>query len=365
MMRATAALLLALAAAGAARPQAALTGQDPPAEGMVPQAFEFSIDEFSLESKGRVIVRDTFDRAGVFHPPAVDGKSSERAPYYVNMGWVDGSRVKGGSLVMDQRGMVNPFENFACDFSIPIDGDGRLWFVGKELFGDMVMKAKVLNPRFQGAPKFKIGIVDMKTFFTVASVSLGREEVSLQRQGENPKFPDLPFIETLFGKGDVAHLKGIDEAELILKIGAQGEISGSVVVVDSGKPHRFDMEATPEWSRVDPEGHYAAHLFWESFPEPKIFAAHPHYVRSSELQKAGGSLELKLFGISFFEDSVVEIIPSGGAGARPAVSDLKILGFNSGIQLKAAFPKVEPGVYDVRVTTGGRTAWRANVLRVD
>ena len=365
--RKSAALLLAAVTAspGGARSQAAPPGGEPPARGMVPQAFEFAIDEFSLESKGRVIVRDGFDRDGVFHPPAVDGKSAERAPYFVNMGLVDGSRVRGGSLVMDQVGMVNPFENFACDFSIPVDADGRLWFVGKELFGDMVLRAKVRSARFRGAPKFKVGIVDMKTFFTVAAVSLGREEVSLQRQGENPKFPGLPFIETLFGKGDVAHMKGIDEAELTLKVGAKGEVSGSVVVVDAGKPHRFDMEATPEWARVDPEGHYAAHLFWESFPEPKLFAVHPNFVRSADLRDSGGVLNLKLFGISFFEDSVVEIVPSSGAGAPVATSDLKILGFNSGLQVKAVFPKTEPAVYDIRVTSGGHTAWRPHALRVD
>jgi len=359
------ALLLLVAvtvSVGGSRSRVAWAGEEP---ALMPQAFELSIDEFTLESKGRVIVRDTFDRNGVFHPPAVDGKSAERAPYFVNMGLVDGSRVRGGSLVMDQVGMVNPFENFACDFSIPIDAEGRLWFVGKELFGDMVLRAKVLSPRFKGAPKFKIGIVDMKTFFTVAAVSLGREEVSLQRQGENPKFPGLPFIETLFGKGDVAHLKRIDEAELTLRIGAQGEISGSVVVVDSGKPHPFEMKATPEWSRVDPEGHYAVHLFWESFPEPKLFSVHPHYVRSTELRESGGALELRVFGLSLFEDSVVEILPSTGAGAPAVISDLKVLGFNSGLQMKVVFPKTEPAVYDIRVTTGGETAWRHRALRVD
>jgi len=366
-MRKGAVVLLALAAAlGGARAPAAPAGEERPAGALEPQEFQFSIDEISLESKGRVIVRDTFDRDGVFHPPAVDGKSAERAPYFVNMGLVDGSRVKGGSLVMDQVGMVNPFENFACDFSIPVDADGRLWFVGKELFGDLVFRAKVKSPRFQGAPKFKIGLVDMKSFFTVAAVSLGREEVSLQRQGKNPKFPGLPFIETLFGKNEeVARLKRIDEAELTLRIGAKGEFSGSVVVVDSGTPHRYDMEATPEWAHLDPEGHYAIHLFWESFAKPQLFAVHPHYVRSADLRDAGGAVDLRLFGMSLLDDAVVEIVPSGRAGARAATSDLKVLGFNSGLQMKAVFPKIEPAEYDIRVTTGGQTVRKLHALRVD
>ncbi|MFY9820252.1 MAG: hypothetical protein WAM82_02655 [Thermoanaerobaculia bacterium] len=365
-MHRSAVLALALTASlGGARLAVAWAGEAAPAGGLIPQEFQFSIDEISLESKGRVIVHDTFDRAGVFHPPLVDGKSAERAPYFVNMGLVDGSRVKGGSLVMDQVGMVNPFENFACDFSIPVDADGRLWFTGKELFGDFVLRAKVLSPQFKGAPKFKIGIVDMKTFFTVAAVSLGREEVSLQRQGKNPKFPDLPFIETLFGKNDVSQLKRIDEAELTLRIGARGELFGTVVVVDSGQSHRFEMEAAPEWSRVDPEGQYAAHLFWESFPKPKLFAVHPHYIKSDDLRDYGGAVDLRIFGLSLLDDSKVEILPSGGTGAPVVVSDLKVLGFNAGLLMRAVFPKTEPAEYDVRVTSGGEVAWRPHAIRVE
>ena len=353
------AALLAAFAAPAARSEEA-------AGELVPQEFEIAVDEFTLESKGQVIVHDPFDQDGVFHPPAVAGKSSERAPYFVNMGLVDGSRVRDGKLVMDQVGMVNPFENYACDFSIPVDEDGRLWFVGKELFGDLVLRAKVSSARFKGVPKFKVGLVDMKTFFTVAAVSLGREEVSLQRQGENPRFPDLPFIETLFGKGDVSHLESIDEAELTLRVGAKGEISGAVVVVADGKPHRFDMEAAPEWARADPDAHYAAHLFWESFPLPQLFAVHPHYVKSSSLKAAGGVLDLRVFGISLFADSVIEIFPAGSDGAPVAsISDLQVLGFNSGLRMKAAFSEAAPGDYDIRVTTSGETAVRRNALRID
>jgi len=366
-MRKSAVLLLALTAAlsGARSPAARAAGETRPSVGLVPQPFETAIDELSLESKGRVILRDTFDRDGVFHPPLVDGKSAERAPYFPNMAKIDGSRVKGGSLVMDEVGMVNPFENYACDFSLPIDADGRLWFTGKELFGDLVLRAKVLSPHFKSAPKFKLGVINMKTFFTVAALSLGSDEIALMRQGDNPKFPGLPFIETMFGKSDVSQLKRIDQADLTLKIGAKGEISGSIVIMDSGQPHRYDMEATPEWAHLDPEGQYAIHLFWESFPYPKLFGVFPHYIKSADLQAAGGSLDLRLFGASLFDNSLVEITPAGRTGAPVKTSDLKVIGFSSGLQMKAVFPKTEPAVYDIRVTSGGETVLKPQALRVE
>jgi len=165
--------------------------------GLIPRDFEFVVDDLKVVSKGQLIVEDGFDRDGVLHPAKIRGKSAERAPYVISRGWIDGSRVRGGRLVMDQTGMVNTFESYSADLVVPIDESGRTWFVGKELFGDLEVSCKVIAPRIVGPSRFAIGVVDLNNWVTMGAVSVGPEELRLQRQG-HPRFPYLPFIHSRF-----------------------------------------------------------------------------------------------------------------------------------------------------------------------
>ena len=333
--------------------------------GLVPREFEYVVDDLTVVSKGQVIVTDGFDQNGVLSPPKVRGKSTERAPYLISRGEIDGSRVRDGHLVMDQTGMVNTFETFVADLVVPIDETGRTWFLGKELFGDLEVSCTVIAPRVVGPSRFSIGLVDLSNWFTMGAVSVGPEEVRLQRQG-HPRFPYLPFIYSRFDRVDLLPYKNLEAVEMTVKIGAQGQLTGSAKVHDSGKVQSFEMTAQPDWSKLDPEGHYSVQLMWETWPKPRLWAFHPQYIQSDELKERGGFLELAVFGIGIFEDSEVEIFRMDGNEKRQAeVREVKGLLTRHGITLKAILPYAYTGDYTVRVTTAGETTEIRDAFRVN
>jgi hypothetical protein len=332
--------------------------------GLIPREFEFVIDDLTVTSKGQVVVEDGFDRAGVLHPAKIRGKSAARAAYVISRGRIDGSRVRGGRLVMDQGGMVNTFESFWADLVVPIDEGGRTWFLGKELFGDLEVSCKVIAPRIVGPSRFTIGLVDLNNWFTMGAVSVGPEEVRLQRQG-HPRFPYLPFIHSRFDRVDLLAYKNLEAVEMTVRIGAQGQLTGSTRIHDSGKAQSFDMSAKPDWAKLDPEGQYAVQLSWETWPKPRLWAFHPQYLKRDELNETGGFVELMVFGIGIFENSEVEIFRLDGDAKRPAeVREVKGLLMRHGITVKAILPHPYTGDYTVRVTTGGETTEIRNAFRV-
>jgi hypothetical protein len=351
------------AAFGAAADERAAAAAKP--LGLVPRDFEIVVDGFSVVSKGELIVADDFDRDGVLHPPQVQGKSTERAPYVINRGQFDGSQVRGGHLVVNQAGMVNTFENYSADFTVPIDESGRTWFVGKELFGDLEISAKVIRPAIAGPTRFAIGLVDLTNWFSLGAVSIGPEEVRLRRQG-HPRFPYLPFIKSRFDRVDLLAYQDLEAVEMTLRVGAQGDLTGYVKVHTSGEVQAFDMKATPEWSKLDPEGHYAVQLLWETWPKPRLWAFHPQYVQGGDMRATAGFLELMVFGIGIFEDSEVEVFRLDDSVERHAeMREVKGLLMRHGIRTKLILPFPYSGDYSVRVTTVGEVAEIADAFRVN
>jgi hypothetical protein len=345
-------------------PAAAATSPEQPL-GLVPRDFEIAVDKFSVISKGELIVADDFAQDGVFHPPQVAGKSAESAPYVINRGSFGGWQVRDGNLVVDPSGMVNTFENYSADFTVPIDASGRTWFVGKELFGDLEISATVTAPHIVGPTRFAIGLVDLTDWFSLGAVSVGPEEVRLRRQG-HPRFPYLPFIKSRFDRVDLLAYHDLEAVEMTLRVGAQGELTGFVKVRDSGETHSFDMKATPEWSKLDPEGQYAVQLLWETWPKPRLWAFHPQYVQGADMRETAGFLELMVFGIGIFEDSEVEIFRRDAGVERHAeIREVKGLLMRHGIKTKLILPFPYTGDYSVRVTTGGDTAEIADAFRVN
>jgi len=335
-----------------------------PRTGLIPRDFEFVVDDLKVTSKGQILLEDGFDRNGVLYPAKVRGKSTQGTPYLVSRGLIDGSRVRGGHLVMDQTGMVNTFETFSSDFVVPIDESGRTWFVGKELFGDLEISCKVLAPRIDGPSRFSIGLVDLSDWFTLGAVSVGPEEVRLQRQG-HPKFPYLPFIHSRFDRVDLLPYKNLEAVEMTLKVGAQGQLTGNAKIHDSGKVQSFDMVAKPDWAKLDPEGQYAVQLLWETWPKPRLWAFHPQYLKTEDLKATGGFAELMVFGIGIFDNSQVEIFRMDGGEKRQAdVREVKGLLTRHGVALKVILPYPYTGDYTVRVTTGSDTVERQNAFRV-
>jgi hypothetical protein len=332
--------------------------------GLIPRDFQYVIDDLKVVSKGQVIVADGFDRDGVLAPSTIRGKSTDRAPYLVSRGLIDGSRVRGGHLVMDQRGMVNTFENYSADLVVPIDESGRTWFVGKELFGDLEVSCKVIAPRIAGPSRFSIGLIDLTNWFAMGAVSIGPEEVRLQRQG-HPRFPYLPFINSRFDRVDLLPYKNLEAVEMTLRIGAQGQLTGNAKIHDSGVVQSFDLTAKPDWAKLDPEAQYSIQLLWETWPKPRLFAFHPQYVKSEELRETGGLLELTVFGIGVFDNSEVEIFRMDGKEKRQAeVREVKSLLMRHGVTLKVILPYAYKGDYTVRVNTAGETAEVRNAFRV-
>jgi hypothetical protein len=328
-----------------------------------PVPYRFEVEEISLASRGRMLTRDGFDRAGAFRPAEVAGRTAHRVPYFINMGYIDGTYVRDGRLKIDQSCSINPFENFAFDFSLPIDERGRYSFYGKELFGDLQFRAKVIRPRIIGPEKFKIGLVDDYIFLNAAMVSLEKDKVTLQRQGGEPR-TITPFLETTFGEVDLTKFGDLDEVELLFSVDAMARATGVIKIRAGGATEVFHLKADAPWARLNPQGRYSAHVFVEDLAQPRIFSVFPENVSAEEMRTGAGNLRMKVFGIGFGEDARLELVPEGGGESVWARDeDIKVLMFNMGIETRVVLP-TEPGAYTVRLHTAGTTATRQRGLRV-
>jgi hypothetical protein len=329
-----------------------------------PVPYRFDVAEIALSARGRVLMSDGFDRAGNFWPAEVAGQTGEVPPYRVNMGFVDGSFVQDGQLKINESCSINPFENFAFDFSLPIDERGRYSFIGRELFGDLQFRAKIIRPRIQGPEKLKIGLVDDQIFLNAAVVSLEKGKVTLERQGGEPRTL-TPFLETTFGEVDLTRFGDLDEVEMIFGVDAAGRASGVVKVRSGGSGEAFHLIADAPWARLDLNARYSAHVFVEDLARARIFSVYPENVTAEQLKSSGGTLRVKVFGIGFGEDARLEVTrEDDGASAWSRPEDGKVLMFNMGLETKIALPRLEPGSYTVRIHTAGATASVGRGLRV-
>jgi hypothetical protein len=320
-----------------------------------PVAYRFDVDEIGVRSRGRVLLKDDFERPGTFRPSA-------QHPYFQNMGLLDGSDVRDGVLRMEESCSVNPFENFACDFSVPLDERGIYSFIGGEYFGDFELSAKLSRPRIRGPEKFKLGLVDDHVFFSAATVSFEKHRVTLERQGGEPRTV-TPFLETTFDEVDLTRFGDLDELELRLIIDASGKPSGTATVRAGTAIEVVRLTASAPWARLNPRGRYSVHVFTEDLAKPRIFSFYPETVSLDQIRSNGGVLDTKIFGIGFGKDSVVELLPTGG-GDPIRVNGADILMFNMGLRTTIALPNAKAGAYTVRVHSSGSTALLEQGLRV-
>lgn len=326
-----------------------------------PVPYQFHVDHVSLQSRGRTVFSDAFDRPGAFAPAPIAGQEGTSHGYFVNMGTIDGSYVHDGALNIDQTCSINPFENFAFDFSLPIDDRGTYSFYGRDLF-DLDVEATLRHPRIVGPEKFKVGLVDDQMFFGAAMVSFEKDKVTLHRQGGEPR-SITPFLETTFDELDLKRFKDIEELNLRLSVDRAGRATGIVTVHAGGPPEVFRLTADVPWARLSPMGRYSAHVFVEDLAKPRIFAVYPESITVDQLRASGGILQMKVFGIGFGEDASVELARVGG-GTPAAARDADILMFNMGLKTTVHMPSGDAGSYTVTVHTAGLSASIPNGLRV-
>ncbi len=327
-----------------------------------PVPYRFMVEEIELTARGRHLMRDGFDRAGVFRPAQVGGREAADVGYFVNMGSLDGSAVRNGRLHIEQSCSINPFENFACDFSLPVDDHGRRSFVGSEYFGDLELHARLAQPRIGGPEKFKLGLVDDQLFFGAATVSYEKDKVTLERQGGEPRTV-TPFLETTFDEVDLKPFGAIDELDLRLRVDVAGRATATATVRAGGAVEVFRLTTDTPWARLNPRGRYSAHVFIEDLAQPRIFSVYPETITAEQLKMTRGAVPMKVFGIGFGEDSNLEIVPAGGGEAAWA-READILMFNMGLKTKIVLPSLDPGAYTVRVHSSGMSASVERGLRV-
>jgi hypothetical protein len=318
-----------------------------------PVDYHFEIDEIALRARGRTQIRDAFDRAGSFGAPR---------PYFQNMGLLDGSDVSGGRLHMQQSCAVNPFENFACDFSVPVDDRGAYSFIGGDYFGDFEFSARLASPRAHGPEKFKLGLVDDQVFFSAATVSFEKDRVALERQGGDQR-AITPFLETTFDEIDLTRFGDIDELELRLRVDAAGKPSAIVRVRAGSSVEVVQLMSDAPSARLNPRARYSVHVFTEDLAKPRIFSFYPESVSVGQLRTTAGVLDAKVFGIGFGKDARVEIVPERGGASTWALAP-DILMFNMGVRAKVPLQSATPGTYAIRVHSSGSTASLERGLRV-
>ncbi|MBV8855426.1 MAG: hypothetical protein JOZ02_00560 [Acidobacteria bacterium] len=346
--------------AQAPKPRAARPAADAPETAVEPVPFSFYIEELSLSSRGRVILEDSFDSAGRFQPAEVGGKPAGAARYFLSLGRLGGPNVKGGALRVDQSDTINAYGTFVSKFVLPVDERGRLAFSGEELFGDLLLSVRVRAPALRGHERLKIGIGDMATMGALASISLQKDSISLQRQGR------AAWDEVLLDRVDISRMANLQEVELTLKIDARGQFSGLTKIRGGGKEQEFALRADDPWARISPDNpNLSANVFVEALPKPRIFALYPQSLPLEKLRQLKGAVPLRIVGTGFAPDTEVEVVPPGGGPAAPIqASEVKLLTANTYLSAKVTLPEAGAGDYSVRVTTGEQSTLRRNIIHV-
>ena len=345
-------------------PKAKLTKKvesgDAPDTSVEPVPFRFMVDEITLVSKGRVLLKDSFDREGRFQPAEVGGKPADKSDYYVSLGHLNGTSVKGGVLTIDQTNTINAYGDFVFKFIVPVDERGAMMFAGADNFGDLVFTVKLRAPRLNGHERFKVGFGDLSNLGGLASISLQKNSVSLQRQGRTA------WEETLLKVVDISEYPRPDQIELSITVGAQGQLSGMAKVTSGGKDHDFPLQAQDPRARINPaNANLSANIFIESIPKPRIFAVYPPHLTAQRLREMKGELLLKVFGTGFAADSRVELIPAGDDGKNAIEAEETQLVYSNSV-LAARVMVQEPwaAAYTVSVISGSEKSARRSAIRI-
>jgi len=345
-------------------PKARLTKKVEPVDAtdtsVEPVPFKFLVDEVTMVAKGRTLVKDSFDREGKFQPAEVGGKAADKCGYYVSLGHISGASVKGGVLTIDQTNAINAYGDFVFKFILPIDDRGTVMFAGNDTFGDLVLSVKLKAPRLNGHERFKVGFGDLSNLGGLASISLQKGSVSLQRQGRTA------WEETLLKVADISELPSPDEIELSITVGAQGQLSGMARVTSGGKDHDYPLLTQDPRARINPQNaNLTANIFIEAIPKPRIFAVHPPHLTAQRLREMKGQLLMKVFGTGFAADSRVELIPVGDDGKHAIeAEETQLVYSNSVLTVKATVPEPWATDYTVRVISGSESTTRKAAVRI-
>jgi hypothetical protein len=325
-----------------------------------PVPFAFSIEELSLSTRHGVIVQDSFNQDGKFQPPEISGRAAGTAGYFLSLGHINGANVKGGVLRIDQTNTINAYGTFVAKFVLPFDTRGGLSFSGGETFGDLVMSTKIRSPDLHGHERLKIGFGDIATMGAVASISLQRDSISLQRQGR------AAWDEITLDRADISGLANVQEIELVLKVDAQGRFSGLARIRSDGKEREISLSHSDPVARINPDNaNLTANLFIEDLPKPRVFSVYPESLPVAKLREMAGTIPLRVVGTGFAPDTVVEIVPSGEGKENPvAATDIRLLQSNSYLSARVRLPELGAKDYSLRITTGAQTTFRRNVIHV-
>ena len=242
-------------------------------------------------------------------------------------------------------------------------------FMGRDMFGDLVVSATVRLPSkgFAGFEKFVVGITDVDGRRPAGKISLRKDRILLEgirlTKPQNEDFQ--PWEEVQLAKEDLSRFQAIQQVQLTMRVDAQGKMSATARVVNNGKTLApFQLKATGPQSQLDIARKYAAGIYVEGLPKPVIGKITPHQVLLGSLN-GERAIDVEVFGVGFGPDAKVELIQENGTDTAARVSDVSVDPHNTEIKAKVSFVKTGPAVYSLKLTTQSQTAYLKNAIRLE
>jgi len=335
-----------------------------------PTPCKIVIDDLSVYSKGQEVIKETFDRTGVFQPETVKGISAENATYLVRMGDLGGKNVTGSTLTITDADMIELWaagsdwqgdSTYGALFSIPTDANGSATFAGREMFGDLVYSATIDQPRLQGYEKLTLGLSDAAAYRPVVKLSYRKDQIYLERVRPPAKRGD-PTQEILLDKIDMSAFPTPDRVRIALKVDASGTVSAIAQVTADNKTTDFSLTPVSDEAKVDPAyAFYTLSVFAETMPMPTILNVTPATITAASLRHKKEPVTVEIKGRGFCPDAKVEVIPADEPGAGKAKHAVEVVGVNllkksMSLQAMMRFNDLKHKDYSIRLTTGGQTA---------
>ncbi|MBV8855423.1 MAG: hypothetical protein JOZ02_00545 [Acidobacteria bacterium] len=389
--------------AGPSAPPAEPAPQPQAAAAIEPSPFQLEINEISLMSKNRMIARDNFKETGRFRATLSARPGLAAAPtqtdYQVRYGNIATTDVRNGALVLGTTSLVplrssgtaasalnvntgdpapdrarpevftDAFgSSFGALFSIPVSSrgvstafadnrtyQGNSTFAGKEMFGDLVFSARVHAASLKGYETFTLGITDVGARRPAGKLSVRRDSIRLE--SISMKDGQWPWTETLLDQVDLTRMQGISDVRLTFMVDAQGRMSGLAEVTSRSGVQRFKLNGRGPQAVLDPSyDKYAASIFVEILPKPRIAQVTPNQMARGALLRRGGTFTVQVNGVGFGPDTRVELIPEGRGAVPVVASSVRIAPHNGSLEATFRTTGAPAQSYSVRVTTAGQTA---------
>jgi len=374
---------------------------------MEPSPFQLEIGEISLAAKNRLIAKDNFKESGRFRATlnAGPGLAAAQTEYQVRYGNITAADVQNGALVLKTTSLV-PLRSsgtaraalsaglptaarggeapevytdafgasFGALFSIPVKAtgastafadkrtyQGNSTFSGKEMFGDLLFSARVHAAALQGYETFTLGLTDVGARRPAGKLSVRRDRITLE--AVSMKDGQWPWQEIILDQVDLTRLRGISDVRLTFMVNAEGRMSGLAEVTSSSGVRRFKLNGAGPQAILDPTyDKYAASIFVEILPKPRIAQVTPKEITRKALLLQRGAVTLQITGVGFGPDTRVELIPAG-QGAAPVVADrVRIAPHNGSLEATFQMRGTPANSYSVRLTTAGQTTLAENAL---